>query len=75
MLALFQLRIQTSAELSSAPQPLPPGRAILPWGWQRSLGLLEQDVQLLNLFVLAHQLLTVCFHLSLEHTDHLPQCL
>jgi hypothetical protein len=34
------------------PQPVPPG-AILSWGWQCSLGLLEQDVKLLDLFVLS----------------------
>jgi hypothetical protein len=55
---LFESRFCRITDLISSPQSLPPG-TIISWGWQCCLGLLEQNMELLNLFVLANKLALV----------------
>jgi hypothetical protein len=50
----------------AVPQPSPPGLAILLWCWQCRLGLLEQNMELLNLLVLRSQLFLLNLHLVAE---------
>src|SRR5918999_2517235 len=64
---------------TAMPQLVPPG-AVVSGFWQCCLGLLKQDMQLFNLFVLSGQLFLLsfhlfllCYYLRLEHCYHLFQ--